>query len=58
MTFFLYESVFHNLYSLYRPSEHKNFKQLIHTTYDMDFIEPQLYYYIFRLVEPSSGNTC
>jgi hypothetical protein len=21
----------------------------------MDFIEPQLYYYMFRLVEPSSG---
>jgi hypothetical protein len=35
------------------------FKQLIYITCVNGFIEVQLYeYYMFRLVEPSSGNTC
>jgi hypothetical protein len=33
------------------------FKQLIHITCVNGFTEIQLYY-MFRLVEPSSGNTC
>jgi hypothetical protein len=34
------------------------FKQLIYITCVNGFVEILLLYYMFRLVEPSSGNTC
>jgi hypothetical protein len=40
----------------YCPSEHNNYQELIYITCVNGFIVVQ-FYYSFRLVEPSSGNT-
>jgi hypothetical protein len=60
-TFFLHLQKVHPVVLAYAFSTgHRNttvFKQLIYITCVNGFIEVQLYY-VFRLVEPSSGNTC